>query len=87
MAQGGRRVEFFGLSTCGWCRRTKAWLDDNGINYELCYVDMVQGDELKAAKERMKQFVTKESFPILIINNGEKVIQGYHLEDFEEALG
>jgi glutaredoxin-like protein NrdH len=87
MPQDGRRVEFYGLSTCGWCRRTKAWLDDHGIDYELVYVDLAQGDELASAKKRIHEFLERESFPILIINNGEKVIQGYQVDDFEEALG
>jgi glutaredoxin len=28
-------VTFYGLSTCGWCKRTKRFLDANGVEYKL----------------------------------------------------
>jgi glutaredoxin len=28
MSNEDKKVTFYGLSTCGWCRRTKQWLDD-----------------------------------------------------------
>ena len=82
-----RKVEFFALSTCGWCRKTRAWLDERGISYQLCYLDLVTGQEEAAAKERLLQFVSRLSFPVLVIDDGREVIQGYLPERFEEALG
>ena len=87
MSDQSREVEFFALSTCGWCRKTKAWLDDHGIDYEITYMDQLSGDEKQAAKDRLLQFVSRLTFPVLIIDNGEEVIQGYKPERFEEVLG
>ncbi len=87
MVEGQKKVEFFGLSTCGWCRKTKEWLDEHNIDYILVYVDKAEGEEREKSQERMKKFAERLSFPLLVINDGEKVIQGYHVEDFEEALG
>ena len=87
MAEGDRKVEFFGLSTCGWCRKTKQWLDENGIEYILVYVDKAEGAEREKHQERMKQFADRQAFPLLIIDDGAKVIQGYHVDEFEGALG
>ena len=42
MADDEKKVEFFGLSTCGWCRRTKNWLDEHNIEYILVYVDKAE---------------------------------------------
>ena len=87
MAEGQKKVEFFGLSTCGWCRKTKQWLDENGIEYILVYVDKAEGAEREKHQERMQQFADRQAFPLVVIDDGEVVIQGYHVDEFEEALG
>ena len=87
MADRECNVVFYGLSTCGWCRRTKQWLDEHEIEYHLIYMDQLQGEEKEKHMKRMKQFVERQSFPLLVINDGERVIQGYHTDEFEEVLG
>ena len=87
MSEGKKNVEFYGLSTCGWCRRTREWLDEHGVEYTVFFVDKLTGDELTRCKERMKEFAKRQSFPMLIIDDGKKVIQGYHPDEFEEELG
>jgi glutaredoxin len=81
-----RRVEFFGLSTCVWCRKAKAWLDDHGVQYESCYVDLLAGAEREAAMGRLRQHVSRESYPTLVIDDGRAVIQGYAPERYEQEL-
>jgi len=80
------KVEFYGLSTCGWCQKTKKWLDEQGVPYDLLYVDRCTEDEREAAKARMKQFAERPAFPLIIVDDGAKVIQGYRPEEFEEVL-
>ncbi len=87
MSNGEKKVAFFGLSTCGWCRRTKEWLDEHNVKYELYYVDQTTGDELESLKAEMKKYAERQSFPLVVINDGEKVIQGYQVKEFEEAFG
>ncbi len=84
---GNSKVEFYGLSTCGWCKKTKQWLDDNRIDYESVYVDLTQGEERERIKDRVLQFVSRLSFPVVIVNDGARVIQGYKVEELEECLG
>jgi len=86
MGEGSRKVEFFGLSTCGWCKKTKEWLDENRISYELCYVDQEEGDDRENAKNRVLEFSERLSFPVIIIDDGEVVIQGYKPDQFSENL-
>ena len=86
MGEGSRKVEFFGLSTCGWCKKTKEWLDENRISYELCYVDQEEGDDRENAKNRVLEFSERLSFPVIIIDDGEVVIQGYKPDQFTENL-
>lgn len=87
MSDRSRKVEFFALSTCGWCRKTREWLDERRVDYDICYMDQVSGEEKDRAKERVLEFVERLSFPVLVINDGARVIQGYKPEVFEEALG
>jgi glutaredoxin len=86
MESNSRKVEFFALSTCGWCRKTRDWLDENRVAYDMVYMDQTSGDEREAARQRMMEFVSRLSFPLLIIDNGAEVIQGYKPDRFEECL-
>ncbi len=86
MADSSRKVEFFGLTTCVWCKKTRAWLDENNIEYDCVYVDELSGDEREAAKERVLKFADKLAFPIVIIDDGASVIRGFNLENLQEAL-
>ncbi len=87
MSEQGRKVEFFALSTCGWCSKTREWLDENRVDYELTYMDKIDGDEKEAAKERVMKFTSKPAFPLIVVNEGEEIIQGYKPDRFEEVLG
>jgi len=86
MSEQGRKVEFFALSTCGWCRKTREWLDENRVDYELTYMDKIDGDEKDAAKDRAMKFTSKLAFPLIVVNDGEEIIQGYKPDRFEEVL-
>jgi glutaredoxin-like protein NrdH len=81
-----RKVEFYGISTCGWCRKTREWLDSHNIPYNLVYLDLIEGEEKEDVKARVSKYVSRISVPIIIINEGEKVIQGYKPEEYEECL-
>jgi len=86
MESKSRKVEFFALSTCGWCRKTRDWLDENRVDYDVVYVDQAAEDEREAARQRILEFVSKLSFPVLIIDNGAEVIQGYKPDRLKECL-
>ncbi len=87
MNEPSKKVEFYALSTCGWCARTRAWLDEHNVSYDITYMDTAAPDEKDAARSRALQFVSRLSFPLLIINDGEEVIQGYKPERYKEVLG
>lgn len=87
MSDGNAKVEFFGLTTCGWCKKTKQWLDDHQVAYECVYVDELHGEDREKAKERVMEFVSRLAFPIVIIGEGDAVIQGFKPDQFEEKLG
>lgn len=81
-----RKIKFFALSTCGWCRRTKKLLDENGADYELIYVDLLQGEEQKRVLEEVSKWNPRLSFPTLVLDDEEAII-GYDEARIKEALG
>jgi len=80
-------ITLYALSTCGWCRRTKAFLQDHKVNYQLFEVDLLQGEEKEEARRQVARFNPRMSFPTLVINDGEKVVVGYDEERLREVLG
>ena len=36
-------VHLYALSTCPYCRMTKKYLDEKGVDYELTEVDLLEG--------------------------------------------
>ncbi len=81
-----RRVKFYALSTCGWCRRTKKLLDENGVQYDLVYVDLLQGEEQKKTLDEVARWNPRLSFPTLVLDDKEVII-GYDEARIKEALG
>ena len=77
-------IEFYGLSTCMWCKKSKAILDEKKIDYNPILVNELEGDEKEKVRSRVRELNPAMSFPTLKI--GEKVIIGHHPEEIEEAL-
>ena len=78
-------VMIYTLSTCSHCRAAKRFLDECDVNYESEEVDLLQGEERKAAIENVKKLNPSCSFPTILI--GEDVIVGFKEEEIREALG
>jgi len=80
------KVMLYALSTCGWCKRTKALLNELGVEYEFTEVDLLKEEEKAEALREIKKFNTTGNFPTLIIDD-KKCIIGYKEDDIREALG
>lgn len=84
----GRRagsVMLYALSTCVWCKKTRALLDNLGIEYDYEYVDLLKDDDKSKALDTVKKWNPACSFPTLVINN-KKCIVGFREEEIREAL-
>jgi glutaredoxin-like protein NrdH len=79
------KVMLYALSTCGWCRRTKALLNDLGVAYDYTDVDLLKGKEQEAAIEEIKKFNPDCNFPTIVINDN-KCIVGFKEDEIREAL-
>jgi len=85
----GKRKEpklfLYTLSTCGWCKKTKELLKENGMAYEYVDVDKVTKDEQKEVIIELKKRDVPLAFPIIIVDD-EQVISGFKKQAIEEAI-
>jgi glutaredoxin-like protein NrdH len=78
-------VMIYALSTCSHCRAAKRFLDDCNVRYEFEDVDLLKGEERKAAIEEVRKLNPSCSFPTIIIDGD--VIVGFKEDEIREALG
>ena len=80
------KVMLYALSTCGWCRRTRALLDELGVAYDLTDVDLLKGAAQQEAIDTIKKYNPACNFPTMVIND-KKCIVGFQEDEIREALG
>jgi glutaredoxin-like protein NrdH len=78
-------VKMYTLSTCSHCRAAKRFLDDCEVHYEFEDVDLLQGEERRAAIEAVRKLNPACSFPTIIIDG--IVVVGFKENEIREALG
>ena len=67
-----RELKLFALSTCGFCKKAMAFLEENNLDYEYVFVDLIDSEvknKIKADFE--KRFEKKMLFPTLIVDDEE----------------
>ena len=87
--EGQRRdhkVFIYALSTCGWCKKTKALLKSLDVEYEYVDVDMLTGDDYTEASEEMKKFNPHRTYPTIVIDKGKHVIRGFKDDEIKKRL-
>jgi len=84
------QVRLFALSTCPYCRMTKKYLDETGVDYELTEVDLLEGDTNDtstpkgAAVEEVVRLSGGKSFPVVVID--DEVIVGFNKKRMKQLL-
>ncbi len=79
------RVMLYALSTCGWCRKTKALLNSLGVEYNFVDVDLLKGAEQEKAMKEVEKWNPNSSFPTVVVDN--KPIVGFDEQRIREAVG
>ena len=74
-----KTVKVYSTPTCPWCKKTKSFLDDNGIAYE----DLNVASD-KAAREEMVHKTGQMGVPVIIVD-GEIVI-GFNQAQLDKLL-
>jgi len=78
-------VMLFALSTCGWCKKTKALLNELGVEYHYIDVDQLRGKEQEDVVNEMGKYNPATNFPTVVINS-KKAIIGFKEDDIRKAL-
>jgi len=79
-------VVLYALSTCVWCRKTKAFLGELGVEYCYIDVDLLEGEERAQADREVEKWNPSGSFPTMVVD-GKRCVRGYKPEEIREALG
>jgi glutaredoxin-like protein NrdH len=79
-------IKLYALSTCVWCKKTRALLDDAKIQYDYVYVDLLVGDDQKAAMGEVRKWNPSCSFPTLVLNDSTCIV-GFKPEQIKAAAG
>ncbi len=73
--EGGRADEdlkLLALSTCGFCRKSKAFLREEGWTFSWIDVDLLPPEEKQElVREFQEQFKARPMYPCLIINEAD----------------
>jgi glutaredoxin-like protein NrdH len=84
--QNRGKVFLYALSTCGWCKKTKALLNELGVEYSYVDVDLVPPDEEETVAQQVKRWNPQSSFPTIVFNNSKCVV-GYQPDKIKAELG
>ena len=79
------KVMLYTLSTCVWCKRTKALLEELGVAYDYIDVDLLSGSDEESVVKEIKKHNPDCSFPTMVINDS-KCIVGYKEDEIRQAL-
>jgi glutaredoxin len=77
-------VTVYSATWCGWCRKTKAWLNARGVPFRTIEVDTLPPEEARTAREEMIRLAGRTSLPLVVI--GRDVIRGYSEAEMTRLL-
>ena len=78
-------VTILTLSTCMWCKKCKAYLQDHDIQYRYVDVDKIEFEEKSKILTYLREkYQSRISYPFMICD-GEAVI-GYNPGKYEELI-
>jgi glutaredoxin-like protein NrdH len=74
----------FTLSTCIWCKKTKALLKELGAEYSYVDVDLVGPEARDMVLKDFAKYNKHLSYPTIVLNGGKKVIVGFEEDKIKE---
>ncbi len=79
-------MTLYALSTCGWCKKTKAFLDENDVEYNVVYVDLLDKADKEETLVEVRKWNARSSFPTVVIDDTDSVA-GFKEARLREILG
>ena len=78
-------LKLYALSTCIWCRKTEKHLRDLKVEFDVVYVDVLEGSARDQALREVEKYNPARSFPTLVID-GKRAIVGFKPEEIQETV-
>jgi glutaredoxin-like protein NrdH len=63
------KVLLYAISTCGWCKRAKKFLNDNNVEYEYVDIDLSSGEDREKIRQDIQSRGGRLAYPTIIIDN------------------
>lgn len=79
------QILLYALSTCGWCKMTKAFLKDKSVEHEYVDVDKLSNEDREIVNKDIKQHGGRLAFPTIIIDE-KTLITGFKKDQITKAL-
>jgi len=79
------KVLLYALSTCAWCKMTKKFLSDSGVEFEYVDVDLASDQDHEKIRDDIVSRGADPSYPTIIVDN-KTVITGFRKDLLKEAL-
>jgi glutaredoxin len=85
--QGKNKGDIFlyTLSTCGWCKQMKRWLDKKRLAYSYVDVDLEPAQDKETVIEAVRRWNPKCSFPTVVVNDKDCFV-GFKPDRLKELL-
>ena len=77
-------IVMYGLTNCPHCKRTLEFLKKSGVDFEVIWVDKLEGEERKKVVEEVHRISGSYSVPVVV--KGNKHVLGYNEEKLRELL-
>jgi glutaredoxin-like protein NrdH len=77
-------VVLFALSTCVWCKKTRALLEELGVTYDYEYVDLASRARQQEIEAEITARVERPAYPTLC--TAERCVVGYRPDAIKELL-
>jgi glutaredoxin len=80
-----KKVTLYALSTCGWCKKTKRFLEEHAVDYQCHDMDLLPGEEKDRLVEEVSRYNPRRSYPTVVID-GKEVVVGYDEDRLRAVL-
>ena len=63
------KVLLYAISTCGWCKRAKNFLNDNDVEYEYVDIDLCDSEDKSSIRQDILNRGGTLAYPTVIIDD------------------
>ena len=74
------KIFMFTLSTCIWCKKTKALLKELNLEYSFVDIDLVLDNTKEELLHDFAKYNPEQSFPTIVIDDGKEIMVGFDEE-------